>query len=234
MAFKYETHMHTSEGSGCGRNTGAEQARAYKKRGYQGIIVTDHFINGYSKCPRNQPLSWEEKMMYVVAGYKAAKAEGDQIGLDVFLGWEFTIKGSDFLTYGLDWDFLMANPDLHLLEIKEYSALVRKSGGFLAQAHPYRVADHIAYQLPVDPVYIDAVEVHNQSDVHYFSTPGKESSNSKALQFAQENNLPMQAGTDSHSTDHKMASGISLSHRAGSIFDIISAIKNREAELIIP
>jgi len=230
MAFKYETHMHTYEGSGCGRNTGAEQARAYKKRGYQGIIITDHFINGYSRCPKRKKLSWSEKMEYVVAGYKSAKAKGDQIGLDVFLGWEFTIRGSDFLTYGLGWDFLMANPDLHLLDVPEYSALVRENGGFLAQAHPYRRADYIEHQFPVAPQYLDAVEVFNSSDDRYFSH--NSDSNGKSLQFAKDNNLPFQAGTDSHGTDHSTASGIILKHRAETIFDIINAIKSREVELI--
>jgi len=232
MSFKYETHMHTSEGSGCGRNTGAEQARAYKERGYQGIIITDHFINGYSRCPKSKKLSWADKMEYVVAGYKSAKAEGDRIGLDVFLGWEFTIRGSDFLTYGLDWDFLIANPDLHLMDIPEYIALVRKSGGFLAQAHPYRKADYIEHQFPVDAQYLDAVEVYNQSDARCFSVNAD--SNAKALQFAKDNNLPFQAGTDSHGTDYNVVSGITLKRKAETIFDIINAIKSREVELILP
>ena len=34
MKYKYETHMHTSQGSACGRSTGAEMARAYKEAGY--------------------------------------------------------------------------------------------------------------------------------------------------------------------------------------------------------
>ena len=44
--YIYETHLHTSEGSACGVTTGAEAVRAYKKIGYSGIFVTDHFFNG--------------------------------------------------------------------------------------------------------------------------------------------------------------------------------------------
>ena len=44
--FRYETHLHTAEGSGCASASGAEQARRYKALGYDGIIVTDHFFNG--------------------------------------------------------------------------------------------------------------------------------------------------------------------------------------------
>ena len=226
MKYKYETHMHTSESSGCGRNTGAEQARAYKKRGYQGIIITDHFINGYSTCPRHSNLTWEEKMKYVVAGFLAAKKEGDLIDLDVFLGWEFTIRGSDFLTYGLDWDFLSANPGLHKLDVSEYSTLVRESGGFLAQAHPYRDEPHVEYKFPVEHYYVDAIEIYNASDHHH--------TNEKARAFAKKHNMPFQAGSDAHGTQIPFASGITLDHKAESIHDIIDAIKEKRVNLILP
>lgn len=225
MEYKYETHMHTSESSGCGLSKAAAQVQAYKKRGYQGIIITDHFINGYSTCPKNSRISWEQKMEYVVSGYQSAKKEGDRLGLDVFLGWEFTIRGSDFLTYGLRWDFLMAHPDLHKLDVPEYSTLVRENGGFLAQAHPYRDAAYIQHKLPVEPQYVDAIEVYNDSDSN--------NTNAKALAFANKHNLPMQAGSDCHSAHTAFTSGIKLSKRANNIYDIIDAIKGRNIELIL-
>ena len=226
MEYWYETHMHTSEGSGCGANSAAEQVRAYKERGYQGIIITDHFINGYSTCPRSRNLSWEQKMNYVVSGYKAAKKEGDKWGLDVFLGWEYTIKGSDFLTYGLDWDFLISYPDLDRLEIQEYSALVREHGGFIAQAHPFRDQSYIQNKFPASPQYLDAVEVFNASDPSY--------TNGKAMAFAKKHDLPVQAGSDAHYVGIRFASGISMNHRAKDIHDIIDAIKNKKVQLILP
>ena len=45
MAYRYETHMHTMEGSACSSSTGAEMARAHKAAGYTGIFVTDHFFS---------------------------------------------------------------------------------------------------------------------------------------------------------------------------------------------
>ena len=224
MKYLYETHMHTSEGSGCGRSSGAEQARAYKERGYQGIIVTDHFINGYSSCPKGSRMPWNKKMEYVIAGYWAARAEGKRIGLDVFFGWEFTIHGSDFLTYGLDFDFLLAHPGLDKLEVAEYSALVRENGGFLAQAHPYRDRPWVEYKFPVEPQYVDAIEIYNASDDPLF--------NEKAQAFAAKHELPVMAGGDSHSLSH-MPSGIKLESPAKTIFDIIRAIKERDVGLIL-
>ena len=233
MAYLYEIHMHTAEGSDCGVATAVEQVRIYKKCGYQGIIITDHFINGSSSSPNrfnweHTNLDWAEEMEYVFAGYKAAKAEGDRIGLDVFFGWEFMVKGSgtELLTYGLEPDFLLAHPNIHVLDIAEYTELIRKNGGFIAQAHPYRDRPYISNKFPVDSKYLDAIEVYNASD------PSE--SNDQALAFAKENNLPMQAGSDSHYIDIPFASGIILEHRATSSQDIIDAIKNSKVQLILP
>jgi len=222
MQYLYETHMHTSESSGCGASSAAQQVMAYKNRGYTGIIITDHFVNGNSTCPKKLP--WEIKMKYVLNGYEKAKEAGDKFGLDVFLGWEFTVRGADFLTYGLDLDFLLANPDVDKLGIKDYSDLVRKSGGFLAQAHPYRDEYYIEHNYPTKPHLIDAVEVFNSMD--------RNSANSKARAFAEKHDLPMQAGTDSHSTRERYYSGVALNKKAESIHDIIEAIKTKNVTLI--
>ena len=222
MEYLYETHMHTSQVSGCAIKSAEEQVATYKNRGFTGIIITDHFINGFSNCPKH--LSWEDKMRFVVSGYEAAKIAGDAYDLDVFLGWEFTINGADFLTYGLDLDFLLAFPGLDELDIEEYSDIVRGSGGYLAQAHPYRNEYYISHPYPVEPHLIDGVEVYNSMDT--------KESNSKAFKFALENNLPMQAGTDSHGRGYRKFNGIALEKRAESIFDIIDAIMAKEAKLI--
>lgn len=224
MRYLYETHMHTSRVSACASSTPAEQARAYKSRGYAGVIVTEHFINGNSKCPRN--LSWEGKMDFYVSGYEETAAEGAKCGLDVFFGLEFTIRGSDFLTYGINKEFLLANPGIDKLPIEKYSELVRKYGGYLAQAHPYRDEWYIEYKFPVSPELLDGVEVYNAS----MNT----ATNEKAREFAHLHNLPVQAGSDSHDKNFQSPSGIALENKANSIFDIIRAIKERRAELILP
>ena len=39
----YETHCHTSGGSWCGKIAPEDQVDCYKKMGYTGICVTEHF-----------------------------------------------------------------------------------------------------------------------------------------------------------------------------------------------
>jgi len=223
MEYLYETHMHTSEASACGVASGEQQAAAYKQRGYTGIIITDHFINGYSSCPNN--LTWEEKMRFFVKGYENAKKTGDIIGLDVFLGWEWrNTTGSEFLTYGLDLDFLLSYPRLDIMSTEEYCTLAKESGGYIAQAHPYRDAYYIDHCFPVASHLIDGIEVINSSD--------KDSSNNKALAFALKYDLAIQAGTDSHGRGERYFTGIALKKKAESIFDIIDALKKKEVELL--
>jgi len=221
MEYTYETHLHTSEVSACAVSTAAQQVAIYKRKGYTGIIVTDHFVNGYTTCPKNLP--WEEKMRFFASGYDEAKKAGNKIGLDVFFGWEFTIRGSDFLTYGLDLDFLISHPGVDLLCIEDYSALVRQNGGYIAQAHPYRDAYYVENKHPVNPHLLDGVEVYNSYD--------RDEINLKSLAFAQDNDLPMQSGTDSHGKVDRRFRGVILEKKAETIHDIINAIKAREVKL---
>ncbi len=224
MSYLYDLHVHTSKVSACAIASPVEQVHAYKDCGYAGIIVTDHFINGNSSCPREWP--WEQKMRYFYAGYAEAKAEGEKCGLDVFFGWEYCLDGTEFLTYGLELDFLLAHPNVDRLTVEEYSALVRACGGYLAQAHPYRNQAWVRNPYPVDAKLLDGMEVYNAG----MPADG----NAKAYTFARENHLPMQAGSDSHRTDLPFASGIRLAEKAKNVFDIINAIKTGRAELIVP
>jgi hypothetical protein len=167
-------------------------------------------------------------MAFFTKGYELAGKEGARIGLDVFFGFEFNVNGMEFLTYGLSPDFLLAHPDMDRLSVRQYSDLIRSSGGYLAQAHPYRKAYWIEKSGPVDPSLIDGVEVYNASTID------DKSSNARAHAFARLHGLPMQSGTDSHHTGLSFTSGVALPKKAESIFDIIEAIKTGRAELILP
>jgi hypothetical protein len=171
------------------------------------------------------------KIEYIVKGYENAFKEGGKCGLDVFFGWEFHYDGIDILTYGLEPSFLFDNPDLDKLPIDKYCAIVRQNGGYLAQAHPFRGAVSGGKNKdPLDPVFLDGIEVFNASRAN------KPEEYQKALEYAKLHNLPMQAGTDSHFNDkkEKIYSGIVLNEKAKDIQDIITAIKSGDAEMMIP
>jgi hypothetical protein len=220
--YIYETHLHCSPVSACGADKPEDLVEIYKSLGYAGFILTDHFFNGNSGCPKDY--NWENKVRFFLSGYERAKKAGDKCDFDVFLGWEYAIHGSEFLTYGLDGGFLLAFPAVDKLDIESYSSLVRQEGGYIAQAHPYRDAVWVRNPFPVAPHLIDGIEVFNASQ-----TP---EINKKAYDFACLHNLPKQAGSDAHSINIPFPSGIKLNNRAGNIHDIIKAIKEKKVELI--
>jgi hypothetical protein len=221
--FIYETHLHTSEVSGCSDCTAAEQVRAYKTRGYTGIIVTNHFHSGQSYAVRGLP--WEDTISFNAYGYQLAKKEGEKRGLDVFCGFEYHTGGSDFLVYGIPYELLLKHPETGGMPLERFSAFVREHGGYIAQAHPFREASWIPNPFPAKPEFLDGIEVYNSTmpdDV-----------NKKAAAFAELHGLPAQSGSDSHRKNIPFASGIKLAKRADSIYDIINAIKSGTAELIV-
>ena len=98
--YIYETHLHTAEGSACGSMPGEAMARVYKEAGYAGIVITDHFYHGNTAVDRS--LAWPEWVEQFCKGYENAKQRGEEIGLQVFFGWESGYQGTEFLIYGLD------------------------------------------------------------------------------------------------------------------------------------
>ena len=105
QGFYVQMHLHTAESSRCARVGGADMARACKEAGYDLIVVTDHFFNANTCVPYDMP--WDEQVKGLFAGYRAAKAMGDQIGLHVLPGWETYTDGPEYLTYGLGEEFLL-------------------------------------------------------------------------------------------------------------------------------
>ena len=220
--FKYETHCHTSQTSKCSRITGADLADFYKSLGYTGIIVTDHFFNGNTTVPRD--LDWATRVGMFRAGYLDAKAEGDRIGLDVFFAWEYSWGGNDFLIYGLDEDWLLANPDQLSLKPREYMQKVRADGGFVVHAHPFREAGYIE-SIKLIPRDVDGVEVLNSS------RPDNE--NSPAFWYAKNYGLSISAGSDNHTGKRDKLAGVLLPERIGSTKDLARFIKNGSAEIFL-
>ncbi len=84
--YIYETHMHTSQSSLCGRTPGREYIQRYIDEGYAGIIMTDHFYRG--NCAVDRTLPWRDFVRAFMAGYEDARIEGEKRGFPVFFGWE--------------------------------------------------------------------------------------------------------------------------------------------------
>jgi hypothetical protein len=219
--YRYETHLHTSESSACAIISGAEQAYSYKKAGYTGIIVTDHFFNGNSTVPKN--LAWQQRVELFCRGYENAKQVGDRIGLSVFFGWEANFKGTEFLIYGLDKEWLIRNPDILSWTLEEHYEKIHKAGGFVVHAHPFRMRTYIK-EVRLFPECTDAVEAYNVGNLN-------EEFDHKALLYAKKNKLPITGGTDSHGLE-KTRSGIVFEKKLENINDYIDGIKSGRYNII--
>ncbi len=223
LGYKYETHMHTSEGSACGVSSGAKQAQAYLDAGYTGIIITDHFFNGNSAVRKDLP--WEKRIELFCVGYENAKKKGDEIGLDVFLGWEVNFSATEFLVYGLDKEWLLKNDDILTLDVKQHYERIKADGGMVIHAHPFREAHYIK-EIRLFPDYVDGVEVFNTANEHM-----NPRFNANALKYARENGLPETGGTDSHNVKNT-GGGMVFEHRLNSIYDYMEAVYNHEGTVI--
>ena len=230
--FYVQLHIHTSETSACGKSGGAEIARACKEAGYDMIVITDHFFNANIGCNnfKNKPdfpqmeLTWPEKVEYLLRGYRAAKEEGDKIGLKVLFGWETFTAGPEYLTYGLDDRFLLENPDIAEISKEEYSARTHAAGAYLIHAHPFRKAYYIPEFTPV-PALVDAFEVYNAGH-------RDPSFNDQALAMARKFDMVMTAGSDAHHVDSVRGGAMKFPRALETMDDLIAALRNREGEIV--
>jgi len=221
--YRYETHLHTSEASACGRVSGAEHVRFYKNAGYDGIIVTDHFFNG--NCAIDRSLPWDEWVDLFCMGYENAKAEGDRIGLSVFFGWEANYSGTEFLIYGLDKEWLKAHPDIISWSVEEQYKRIHEDGGFIVHAHPFRIRPYIK-EVRLFPEFIDAVEAINVGNKN-------EEFDRQAAEYAAKYSFPVTAGSDAHGYE-TIHSGVAFDHKLKDINDFIKSVKSGGHQLIKP
>lgn len=206
MSYKYETHMHTAEASACATSTGAEMARAHKEAGYTGIFITDHFFNGNTTVPRELP--WQERVERFCLGYEHAKQEGDKIGLQVFFGFEYAYHGAEFLVYNLDKQWLMNHENIDLRSPRWALAQMHQGGAIIIQAHPFRERDYIDH-IQLFPRDIDGVEAVNAA---HLGAEGRRM-NQRAFAYARMFDLPVTAGSDSHSVGRMFGGGVELEEK---------------------
>ena len=220
--YRVETHLHTNQASACAANTGAEMARFNKYDGCCAIVVTDHFFNGNTNI--RGEYSWDDKISLFMRGYEDAKKEGDKIGLDVYFGFEYNYHGAEFLIYNYSEDQLRCYPEIMTDNIEKVFTNIKKGGGFIIHAHPFRNAPYIVDPNRIFPEYTDAVEVINTHN-------GLNDSNRRALEYAEEYNLIKFGGSDTHWALHQDG-GMLFAKKPESLNDIIGMAKKEECVIL--
>ena len=223
MPYLYETHCHTNISSACSTMSPEDIVDLYLKNGYTGIFITDHFLNGNCtpRC-RDNALTYAEKIDAFMEGYRAVKkaAEGK---LDVFFGLESSYHGSDFLLYGWGEEELKKFDYESLgMHMRGFIRTARESGALTVQAHPFREApfiDHIRLFLEVE-----GVETFNGCRTNF--------ENRMAQIYAREYGKLCIGGSDIHSVNQPLLSGIRTERRIEGVEDFISIVREGKYQII--
>jgi len=234
MAYKYETHLHTVEGSACASSPAIDYISAYIEKGYSGIIVTDHFWGG-NTCV-NRELVWEEWVNQYCSGYEHALEYAERLNKErktdfkVFFGFEQTFQGDDYLVYGLDKNWLLEHRNVIKMNHKELFAEVNKANGLMIQAHPFRFRQYMA-AMHQHPIEVHGVEVYNAGN--------KPIENQMAELYAKAFDFPVTSGSDIHTTNFiepqpgkNNLGGMEFDSPLTGIFDYAARIKNHEGKII--
>jgi len=221
MAYLYETHLHTLPVSRCAHFSVRENLEFYKKLGYEGVFLTNHFIDS-PKDKRWLP-SYEENIHYFFSDYETALEIGKEIGLKVFFGVETTHGGTDFLVYGLDKAWFLAHPEIMDMKKREQLEYYMENGALVIQAHPFREAKYIDH-IRLFPRSVHGVEIVNGCRTDF--------ENRLAEQYAKNYALLPFAGSDNHKgPDQKILAGMSFDTSIEDELDFVSRIKNEEGKI---
>lgn len=222
--YKYELHAHTSE---CDRDaflSARELVRLYKEAGYDGMVITDHYIERFYTLwfPEEVAgLTHEQQVKRWLKGFYTAREEGKKIGFTVFPGAEVRFDGypNDYLIYGLHEDFFYTVPRLN--ELKNVAALLAllPEDVCVVHAHPFR--DWMAVATPTG---LFGMEVFNGGTDAF--------RNELARQFAEHYGLAMTSGSDVHDLSRLAKGGILTETKLTAPEDLVSVLRQGAYSLI--
>ena len=214
--YQYETHLHTSPVSKCGKATVQESLETYKALGYSGVFITNHFLDGNINIDKSLP--YEDRIQFYFSDFENGKHIGQDLGLAVFCGVELSYKGTDFLVYGLDKEWFLSHPEIEDMKKTEELQMIKDTGALIIQAHPYREAHYIDH-IRLFPRHVDGVEVYNACRTEF--------ENQMAKHYADAYGLLHFAGTDNHRAgDRTLFSGMESPTPITSEQDFVNKVRN--------
>ena len=184
--YRIEAHAHTKPASECGELTASELIEVYSELGYDGIVLTNHFIHGYNYMKNT---GTEDGIKKYLSDYIDAAELGKKHNINVMLGAEirFTENINDYLVYGIDGKMLSEIYELLPYGVENFRKNYSMPKSVFLQAHPMRDGME-----EVDAGILDGIEIFNMH-------PEQKSRNAIANRFAKKNNLDIKiAGSDFH------------------------------------
>lgn len=215
--YQYETHLHTSPVSKCGRASVRETLEYYKSLGFSGVFITNHFLD--ESMAMDPSRSYEDRIRFFFSDVEEGKRLAKEIGITVLGGVEHSYKGTHFLVYGLDVDWFLAHPQIEQMGPSEQLRFFAENGALVIHAHPFRekYVDHIR----LFPRCVHGVEIFNahRTDLE----------NSMAKIYAAKYGLRATAGSDNHSASgERLLGGVQFETPLRDEADYVERIKAGE------
>lgn len=218
--YRYETHLHTSPVSKCGSYSVRTNIEFYKSIGYDGIFLTNHFLDANIGGDRSRP--YAEQIEFYFSDIEEGERIAKELGFKFFWGVETSYLGTDFLVYGLSKEWYLAHPEIMSMNRTDMLTFMANEGALIVQAHPYREASYIDH-IRLYPKHVHAVEIYNCGN--------KEFQNELARVYADAYSLPYSAGSDNHCAgDLDWLAGVEFDTPLEDIDDFIRRIKAGEAK----
>lgn len=195
--YRYETHLHTAPVSKCAVMSVRKMMEFYKMMEYDGIFITNHFIDGNIRIDESLP--YEERINFYFSDYEEGKKLSKEIGIKVFFGIESSLGGTDFLVYGLDKEWYLSHPEIEAMPKSKVLPYYMEHGALVIQAHPFREAGFIDH-IRLFPRCVHGVETINASRTDF--------ENETAILYAKHYQLREFAGTDNHGFTSDYLAGV--------------------------
>lgn len=219
--FKYETHCHTFPVSRCGKATVRETLEFYKEMKYDGVFITNHFLDGNINIDWNVPV--KEKLDFYFSDYEEAVKLSEKIGIKVFLGVEMSYGGTDFLVYGLDKEWWYEHTDILNERKSRQLPYMMSEGALVVHAHPFREADYIDH-IRLFPRGVEGAEVINAERTEF--------ENKMADLYADSYGFVKTAGSDNHvAGGAKRLAGMECEEAVESVDDFIKKVREGKMKL---
>lgn len=221
--YKYELHCHTKEVSQCGKISASECVRLYKEKGYDGLVITDHYSPLTFIYRLKNPFTPRKYDNFYLSGYRLAKQAAAGSDFTVLLGMELRFYSTinDYLIYGTAEDFFDTPGNFLSMYQKKAYELCKEKDLLFIQAHPFR-----QLRKPGRLQYLDGTEIFNYKDI------GTDN-NDAALRWAEENNIKIRlAGSDFHDIPQLAGSGIMTDVKISGNRELLDVLKSGNFEII--
>lgn len=223
--YKYELHAHTAECDRDARLSARELVHLYQDAGYDGMVITDHYIERFYTLwfpDEVRGLSHEQQVERWLRGYRTAREEGEKVGFTVLPGAEVRFDGrpNDYLLYGLHEEFFFGVPRLNELGgVRELLRLLPE-GVCAVHAHPFR--DGMEVVTPAEGLF--GLETFNGGTDAF--------RNDLARQYAAHYGLAATSGSDIHDCSRLAMGGIETQTRIRTPEDLTQVLRSGTYRLL--